>query len=134
MDKQELINYWLETSDKDHITMHNLYGSEDFHWSLFMGHLVLEKLLKACYVNKTGDHAPRIHDLLRLAQAAGLHVDNNMADHLDTITTFNISARYPDVKQAFYQKCTREFAIQNIRKIEEVRIWLKDVLQTSPDK
>ncbi|MEW6655024.1 MAG: HEPN domain-containing protein, partial [Bacteroidota bacterium] len=50
MDKSELIKYWEETSDKDYVTMLHLYNSEDFHWALFIGHIVIEKLLKACYV------------------------------------------------------------------------------------
>jgi len=28
---------------------------------------------------------------------------------LDTITTFNLNARYDSYKQAFYEKCTPEF-------------------------
>lgn len=134
MDTRELINYWIETSDRDYATMHNLYQSGDYHWALFMGHLVLEKLLKACYVTTTGNHAPRIHDLLRLAETSQLQIDEKMADHLDIITTFNISARYPDFKQTFYKKCTRDFAYENIRRIEEVRMWLKAILQTLPEK
>ncbi len=62
----------------------------DYHWALFMGHLVLEKLLKVCYVKITKEHAPRVHDLLRLANLCQLEIDNEMADNLDTITTFNI--------------------------------------------
>ena len=50
MNKLELIKYWEETSDKDYITMQHLYNSGDYHWSLFIGHIVIEKLLKACYV------------------------------------------------------------------------------------
>jgi HEPN domain-containing protein len=132
MNKHELINYWLDTSDRDYVTMHNLFKAGDHHWSLFIGHLVLEKLLKACYVKATGENAPRIHDLLRIAKAAQIKVSEKMADSLDLITTFNISARYPDFQQSFYKKCTHDFTAENISKIEEVRIWLKNVLQNLP--
>lgn len=47
MEKDELIKYWIKTSEKDYSTMMHLYQSEDYHWSLFMGHLVIEKPLKA---------------------------------------------------------------------------------------
>jgi hypothetical protein len=46
MDKVELIIYWKETSDKDYDTMRHLFNTGDFHWSLFVGHIVIEKLLK----------------------------------------------------------------------------------------
>ncbi len=102
--------------------------------ALLIGHLVLEKLLKACYVKTTEEHAPRVHDLLRLANLCQLEFDDEMADKLDAITTFNINARYPDLKQAFYKKCTEEFTSKNIMKIEEVRAWLNDILQTMSEE
>lgn len=42
--------------------------------------------------------------------------------------SFNISARYEDYKNEFYKKCTREYAIEQIKNIEEVREWLKKML------
>jgi hypothetical protein len=44
MDKQTIVSYWVETSDSDYKTMKNLFASGDYHWGLFIGHLVLEKL------------------------------------------------------------------------------------------
>lgn len=134
MKSEELVNYWIEIAERDAVTMHNLYETGDYHWALFMGHLVLEKLLKACYVKVTENHAPRVHDLLRLASLCKLEYDQEMADNLDVITTFNINARYPDLKQEFYKRCTKEFAAQNITKIEEVRAWLNGVLQILPEE
>jgi hypothetical protein len=41
------ITYWKESSDQNYLTMQNLLKSKDFSWALFLGHLVIEKLLKA---------------------------------------------------------------------------------------
>ncbi|MCG8603545.1 HEPN domain-containing protein, partial [bacterium] len=30
--------------------MEHLFEKEDYHWALYIGHLVIEKLLKAYYV------------------------------------------------------------------------------------
>jgi len=128
MDKSELVSYWEETSDKDYVTMLHLQDSKDYHWALFIGHIVIEKLLKACYVKHVDNKVPLTHDLLRLVKAAGLELNDDLANDLDFITAFNISARYPDYKQVFYNKCTKEFAEENINKIEGVRIWLKSML------
>jgi HEPN domain-containing protein len=125
LNKLELTKYWEETSDKDYITMQHLYNSGDYHWSLFIGHIVIEKLLKACYVKFIDDKVPFTHDLLRLAKLAGLEIDDELALTLDLISNFNISARYPDYKQAFYKKCTKEYTEANVKKIEGVRLWLK---------
>jgi HEPN domain-containing protein len=52
--------------------MNNLMLSKDFNWALFIGHLVIERLLKAIIVKNTGNHAPLTHDLRRLAKLSGL--------------------------------------------------------------
>ncbi len=56
-------------AEKDHQTMKHLYASGDYHWSLFLGHLVIEKLLKGLLVahQAEGVNIPRSHDLLLLA-------------------------------------------------------------------
>jgi len=67
---EKIINHWIMTSDNDFETMNHLYNAKDYHWSLFMGHLVIERLLKACVVKKTKEHAPFTHDLRRLAKVS----------------------------------------------------------------
>ena len=68
--------------------------------------------------------APRTHDLLRLAEAAGLNLNEDQRRNLDRLTTFNIQARYTDMKQAFYRKATREFTASQMAVVEEMRAWL----------
>ncbi len=113
------------SSDLDFNTMMNLYNSKDYHWALFIGHLVLEKLLKALYAKKRNKHPLFIHDLLRLANESDLTISEERADMLDTITTFNINARYDDYKQEFYKLCTKEFTKLWIENISKLREWIK---------
>ncbi|MGI6588573.1 MAG: HEPN domain-containing protein [Peptococcia bacterium] len=129
MDREVLINYWVETANRDYKTMLNLYKSNDYHWSLFIGHLVIEKLLKAIYVKNIDDNPPRIHNLLRLAEKAQIDTTEEQKDILDLITTFNINIRYPDYKQMFYKKCDYEFTAANLQKIKELRIWLLTMIE-----
>lgn len=49
-----------------------LYNSKSFGWSLFLGHISTEKLLKALYVKKFNKHAPYSHNLYRLGVLIGL--------------------------------------------------------------
>ena len=104
--------------------MQNLMKSGDYSWALFIGHLVLEKLLKAHFVKFNKIHAIFTHDLLRLATKAGLEFNEETAEWLDEISTFNINARYANYKQDFYKHCTKEFAIQWTDRIEKLRLWL----------
>ena len=49
-DKDELINYWLKSAESDIKVAEHLFEKGDYHYCLFLGHLVLEKALKALYV------------------------------------------------------------------------------------
>jgi HEPN domain-containing protein len=131
MDRQAYINYWVETSDKDYRTMESLFESQDYHWALFLGHLVLEKLFKAIYTQQTGKEPPRIHDLVRLAEKCSLSLDDAMLDKLEMITRFNLNVRYPDYQQQFYSVCTKEFSCDALHSINEVRSWLKQLIRKS---
>ncbi len=129
MNKEELIRYWIESSDLDYKAMKNLYSSADYVWSLFLGHLVLEKLLKALAAKNNFGAVPKIHDLNKLAIAAGLDVEESIKDSFDIISSFNIEARYPDYKKEFYKKCDKEFTSENIIKIKDIRLWLLELLK-----
>ena len=90
MTKEELLKYWIESSNKDFQAMIHLLEKDDFTWSLFIGHLVIEKLLKAWYVRNISITPPFIHDLVRLAEKGKLPLDEDQKDILDTISAFNI--------------------------------------------
>lgn len=128
MDIEKIYNHWVTTSDNDYNTMIHLFGVKDYHWSLFIGHIVIEKLLKAKIVRITSEHSPFTHDLRRLAKLSKIEFQNNQLGWLDTITTFNLNARYDNYKQAFYEKCTLEFTSEWISNIKELRLWIKQML------
>lgn len=122
----ESISYhWMETSENDFNTMVHLYDSRDYNWSLFIGHLVIEKLLKAAVVRQTKSHAPFMHDLRRLAKLTSLEFSEEHFRWLDVITTFNLNARYDSYKKDFYQKCTPEFTSVWFNRISVLREWIK---------
>ena len=127
-DVNKIIQHWIETSDEDHQTMLSLFSSGAFTWALFLGHLCIEKLLKANYVKVQKRHAPFLHNLYRLAELGDLDVTDELNEYLDRITTFNINARYDDYKQSFYQLCTDSFTAEWIDKIKDCRLWIKTML------
>jgi HEPN domain-containing protein len=61
-----------------------------------MAHLALEKLLKAKVCRHTNDLAPRSHDLIRLAELAGLNAAPDQMDALADMNQFNLRGRYPE--------------------------------------
>ncbi|MCK9414451.1 MAG: HEPN domain-containing protein [Prolixibacteraceae bacterium] len=127
-DKERIINHWIESSDNDFKAMVDLYQTKNNNWALFMGHLVIEKLLKALYVKSKGEFPPMVHDLRRICEKAEIDIDLSQQILLDSISRFNINARYDDYKQSFYQLCTDSFTAEWIEKIKECRLWIKTKL------
>jgi HEPN domain-containing protein len=128
VEKEELIAYWLESAQDDSAAMENLFSGGHYAWALFIGHLVLEKTLKAMLVKQGNEDVPRTHDLARIAAAAGLDLSEPQRDLLDEVTTFNIKARYPDYKQRFHRRATKEFASLHLDAIRGFRTWLLKML------
>lgn len=124
-DKEKLIRYWIESSDNDFKTMNDLFETQNYNWSLFMGHLVIEKLLKACYVNHNKEHPVLTHNLLKLALKSGVDVNDELQLQLVTITSFNLNARYDDYKMVFYKKCTPEYTADWLNQIKNLSLWIK---------
>ena len=125
---EKTIEHWISRAGQDFETMLNLFHSKDFHWSLFLGHLVIERLLKALVVKVSKNHAPLTHDLRRLSKLANLDLSDEQKRMLDTITTFNLNARYDDYKQDFYKKCTFEYAMLWISNIKSLKKWIETKL------
>jgi HEPN domain-containing protein len=125
---EKVFNYWLDSSDDDYKVMHSLYESKNYAWALFIGHIVVEKLIKAYYVKKHERHAPFTHNLYRLAELSELEMTEEHANWLDEVTTFNINARYEDYKKEFRKRCTASFTKEWIDKINTLQQWIKQLL------
>ncbi len=119
-----VIAHWKEASEGDYQTMLTLHNAKSYHWALFVGHITIEKLLKASFVKVNKKHAPPIHNLYRLAELCRLDLSNEYADWLDIITSFNINARYDDFKKEFYNQCTSAYTKLWISRINELRKWI----------
>ena len=127
-DKDKLINYWISSSDDDFETMNVMFNTKRYNWSLFIGHLMIEKLLKAYFVIINNDFPPFIHNLLRLAEKCNIELNEEQKEFFVTVTAFNINARYNDYKKEFYNRCTREYTRSWIDRIKELRKWIEQIL------
>ena len=128
MTKEELIDYWVKTSDRDFKAMDNFFQIKEYSWALFVGHLVIEKLLKAYYVKNVSMKPLITHNLELIAEKAGLSLSDEQKDDVKIITNFNIETRYPDYKLEFHELCTPEFTKIHIDKIKKLRSWLKEMI------
>ena len=122
--EREVIKYWLTGSKEDFDSAEILYKNKKYHHALFFCHLSIEKMLKAIIVKSTKTAPPLTHDLVRLAERAGVPLNELKKNELAEITTFNIEARYDDYKLSFRKKAKKQFSLKYLDKTKEMLQWL----------
>lgn len=124
MSKEEVVSHWIKGAEADRAAAQGLFQLGHYNWSLFVWHLVIEKMLKAKIVGLDRE-IPITHDLVRLARGANLGLSEDNISYLKEITGFNIEARYDDYKLSFYKKADKEYTDKWVKKCEEVYLWIK---------
>jgi HEPN domain-containing protein len=130
MTKKEHIDYWLESAEYDLQASESIFQSGYYVWTLFIGHLVLEKAIKAIYVQNSDNKVPpKIHNLIKLANLSNIFLNDNQTEIFDDINTFHIEGRYSEFKNELYKLCTKEFTFNNLNNIREQFKWLKSLIK-----
>ena len=96
---------------------------------MFLGHLMIEKLLKALYTKLHSDYPPYIHNLLRLAEKCNMKLTEEQQLFFATVTAFNINARYDGYKMSFQKTCTPDFCAIWIEQLKIQRLWIKTLVE-----
>lgn len=125
----EKYHFGLDSAQDDWKAANDLFEKGDYPYALFFGHLTLEKILKAVYTKRFDKNPPYTHRLVSLAEKLEVTVDDERLELFEVITDFNIEARYPDEQLSFKKKCTKEFAMLYMKKMEELRKWLLEKIE-----
>lgn len=120
VDIQEQIKYWQNGAIEDWQAGDQLVAGNKIRHGLFFAHLSLEKILKAHVCKITEKIAPKIHNLVRLAETAGLKLPDDKIDFLAEMGEFNLEGRYP---VPFLPKISEKEAKEYIRKTKEALEW-----------
>ena len=125
MNKSDYIEFWKIAAEKDWVVVENLFDKENYPQSLFFAHLVLEKLIKAHWIqNNASDFPPRVHNLVRLASQSSLNLTATDLLFLDKMNDFQMEGRYPDYAFLIYQVCTEAHTKALLNDVNTLRIWL----------
>ncbi|MCX6151639.1 MAG: HEPN domain-containing protein [Ignavibacteriales bacterium] len=88
--------YWVEGSIEDLDVAKSLFNSQKFLYSLFFGHLALEKMLKALFVKINMEHAPITHSLPLLIEKNKLIIPEvfkiKLVEFMDSILKVGIQS------------------------------------------
>jgi len=124
-DVKKTVSYWVEGGEYDLGVATAMLKVKKYPYALFIGHLALEKLLKALVVKKTRAHAPFSHSLPYLLERSGIKMPEPMQIRLSEFMEFHLEARYPDASKVFYKKCTKGYTEARFKEIKEVFKWIK---------
>lgn len=102
MNIENHIKFWIDTAEHDWDTAKSLFSAGKYDWCLFASHLVLEKTLKALYVQDNNNQLPpKTHNLIKLAHHTNIELTEEQEMFLDEVNDFNLEARYPQYKMSF---------------------------------
>ncbi|MBE0537429.1 MAG: HEPN domain-containing protein [Phycisphaerae bacterium] len=115
---------WIDQSRYDLDTARAMLASGRYLYVMFCCQQASEKTLKAVIVRKTGALPPRIHNLLRLAEAAGLDPEQETARFLGELSAYYIQTRYPEEVSAGGQAIGEGLAREVLSKTEQFAAWV----------
>ncbi|QDA60461.1 HEPN domain-containing protein [Hymenobacter jejuensis] len=122
MTKQEHVAYWKETAEQDWSSAQVLFGAGNYLNSLFLAHLVIEKLSKALWVQEnTDDYPPRIHNIIRLLAATSYALNPAETVLVAELNQFQMEGRYPDYSRTVYQQATASHTQNVLRDTASLR-------------
>lgn len=109
MSKKEAVKTLIEKARSDRETAISLMKLSHYDWALFIWHIVLEKVIKAAILAGNKE-IMYIHNLKKLASITKIELTKEQKNQLEEISTFNIAARYDDIKLSFYKRATKTYA------------------------
>jgi len=96
IDRSKHVAHWRAGACEDLAASRDLADRGHARHALFFGHLAVEKTLKGLVTARTGEVPPRTHDLLRLAEKAGIDTGEERALTLARIGRYCVEGRYPE--------------------------------------
>ena len=125
----ETVQSWLERSSYDLDTAKAMLKTGRYFYVLFCCQQALEKALKAVMVQRTDTMPPRIHNLLSLAERAGIELTAEQRGLFGELSAYYIQSRYPEEIKGLGLKLTRKMASNILIKTGETTQWLFSMIK-----
>ena len=123
------IQYWVNIAKYDIGTAFSLLKSKRYLYVLFMCQQAVEKMLKGIIILKTKEFPPRIHDLVKLAELAGLKRKDIDFEFLDRLSFYYIETRYPEEQLKLHKTVSRKIASIYYKETKRIWLWLNYLLK-----
>jgi HEPN domain-containing protein len=115
---------WMDQARYDLETARAMLDASRYIYVLFCCQQAVEKALKAKIVGRTGELPPRIHNLLRLAEASEVSLNSDQISLMRDLSGYYVKTRYPEDIQAMGSKLTRAIVADFLQKTGDMLQWL----------
>jgi HEPN domain-containing protein len=127
-----VVKNWEATSNYDLRTAEAMYKAGRYLYVVFMCHLAIEKMLKGILAQKHPEETPpKIHNLIHLAQEAGLALPDPLRDFFQRIDNVSVATRYPEDLRLLSKEFNQETAKRMLRETKRLIKWLKQQLKSN---
>ena len=125
MKERDKIAYWIEAANYDMKSAIYMQKSGRYVYTAFLCQQAIEKYLKALYIGKMSNEAPRTHNLVYLAGLLEIKINDKDMELLTGLTSFYIEGRYPTYKQTISRIINRVKADTILKETRRFIKWLK---------
>lgn len=100
--------HWLELAHYDLRVANHMLKTRSYVYVIFLCHLTVEKMLKACISELTEIQPPKIHDLPKLSNKAALELPAQHMEFITELSDESIATRYPEELGTYDKKAAQE--------------------------
>ena len=119
---------WADRARYDLDTARAMLDSERHLYVLFCFQQAVEKMIKAVIAERSGECPPRLHNLLRLAEQAGVALDQSQTVLMEDLSRFYTQSRYPEEISALSRGLDRQRGKHVLNQTEDMVQWLSSML------
>jgi HEPN domain-containing protein len=119
---------WVEQARYDLDSARAMLDSGRYLYVLFCCQQAVEKMLKALIAERSQELPPRLHHLVRLAEAAAVEMSNEQMDFLRELSAYYIQTRYPEEISDLASQVEEKGAKRVMNQTEQIVQWLSSIL------
>jgi HEPN domain-containing protein len=117
---------WFRQADYDIETAEYMFKGGRYFYSVFMGHLAIEKALKGLYQKRLRATPPKVHNLVYLLNKIELRPPELQAKFLIKLNEASVPTRYPETLELLKRDYTQGVVEDILFKSKEVLEWIKN--------
>lgn len=124
-------DYWKESANYDLDTAEAMFQTKRWLYVGFLCHQVIEKAVKAYYVDTKNEMPPKIHNLYRLSMECELYAQfsTSQQDFLSILEPLNIEGRYPEYKDKIFKSLSPSRSREIIDQTISLKQWIFERLK-----